>query len=73
MAKAVKTTMKPETSLLSRRSVVAGMGLSVGAGLALAQTKAAAPTTFWNAEYTAKKGDVSLAMYRKRTTAPKAG
>jgi alpha-beta hydrolase superfamily lysophospholipase len=65
--------MKPETSLLSRRSVVAGMGLSVGAGLALAQTKAAAPATFWSAEYTAKKGDVSLAMYRKRLTAPKAG
>jgi alpha-beta hydrolase superfamily lysophospholipase len=30
-------------------------------------------TTFWSAEYTAKKGDVSLAMYRKRAAAPKAG
>jgi alpha-beta hydrolase superfamily lysophospholipase len=68
--------MNPKTSLLSRRSVVAGMGLSVGAGLALAQTKSASqssPSSFWNAEYTAKKGDVSLAMYRKRVAAPKAG
>ena len=57
--------MAAAVHIFSRRGVLAGMGISA----ALAQTKAA----FWNAEYTAKKGALSLAMYRKRTAAPKTG
>ena len=34
---------------------------------------AAQSQTFWTHDYTAKKGDVSLAMYRKRCSAPAAG
>jgi len=34
--------------------------------------KAAPTTNIWSAEYTAHKGSVSLAMYRKRATAPAA-
>ncbi len=61
----------------ARRDVIkaagAGLATSVLAGAtAQAQTPAAAQTgaEFWTAEYTAKKGDVSLAMYRKRVGAP---
>ncbi len=63
--------MRSDKTLLSRRRLIAGLGLS-GAGMALAQNNKD-KTTFWSAEYTAKKGDVSLAMYRKRAAAPKAG
>jgi alpha-beta hydrolase superfamily lysophospholipase len=59
-----------EKTSLSRRRLLAG--LSVGTGLALAQTKPAS-SKLWGAEYTAKKGLVSLAMYRKRASAPKSG
>jgi alpha-beta hydrolase superfamily lysophospholipase len=61
----------------ARRDVIkaagAGFATSLLAGAtAQAQTPAAAQTAgeFWTAEYTAKKGDVSLAMYRKRVGAP---
>src|SRR5262249_25528303 len=47
-------------------SVMAGLG----AGLAV---PAAAAPKFWSADYWAKKGDVSLYMFRKRTRAPKSG
>ena len=63
-----------------RRDVIkaagAGLATSLLAGAtAQAQTPAAAQAgaEFWTAEYTAKKGDVSLAMYRKRVGAPTAG
>jgi alpha-beta hydrolase superfamily lysophospholipase len=63
-----------------RRDVIkaagAGLATSLLAGAtAQAQTPAAAQAgaEFWTAEYTAKKGDVSLAMYRKRIGAPVAG
>ena len=61
---------------LARRDVIkaagAGLATSLLAGAtAAAQTPAAAQTAeFWTAEYTAKKGDVSLAIYRKRVGAP---
>jgi alpha-beta hydrolase superfamily lysophospholipase len=53
-------------------------GLGVGAGLlnsaaALAQDVAAGAAEIWSAEYTAKKGGVSLATYRKRAGEPKSG
>src|SRR5580704_18172162 len=64
----------------ARRDVIkaagAGFATSLLAGAtAQAQTPAAAQTAgeFWTAEYTAKKGDVSLAVYRKRIGAPAAG
>jgi hypothetical protein len=61
----------------TRRNVVKAAGLGAGAGLlapmaALAQ---GAPTSaqpeIWSAEYTARKGAVSLAAYRKRAGAPR--
>jgi alpha-beta hydrolase superfamily lysophospholipase len=64
----------------ARRDVIKAAGAGLATGLfagatAQAQTPAAAQTgaEFWTAEYTAKKGDVSLAMYRKRVGAPTAG
>src|ERR1700674_307796 len=58
---------------MGRRDVImaagAGLATSLLAGAtAEAQTPAAAQTAgdFWTAEYSAKKGDVSLAIYRKR-------
>jgi pimeloyl-ACP methyl ester carboxylesterase len=51
--------------VITRRSIIAGAG---------AFAAAAAPATrTWSAEYTAQKGSVSLAMYRKRATAPSGG
>ena len=61
---------------LVRRDVIkaagAGLASTLLVGTAKAQTPAAAqtPAEFWTAEYTAKKGDVSLQMYRKRIGAP---
>ncbi len=50
-------------------------GLLIGASLASAAVTrpAHAAEQFWTARYTAKKGDVSLAMYRKRLHPPHAG
>jgi alpha-beta hydrolase superfamily lysophospholipase len=71
--------MTSDTSI-ARRDIIkaAGAGLATGllAGAAAqAQTPAAAPAggEFWTAEYTAKKDDVSLQMYRKRIGAPAPG
>ena len=67
---------------IARRDVIKAAGAGLATGLltgataqAQAQTPAAAPAggEFWTAEYTAKKGDVSLQMYRKRIGAPAAG
>src|SRR5579863_3397434 len=65
----------------SRRTLVTGAGIGLGssllAGLTQAQAAPAAHTEpaakIWSAEYWAKKGDVSLYMFRKRAGAPKAG
>ncbi len=63
----------------TRRSLVKAAGFGAGAGLltpaaALAQSApAVTQPAVWGAEYTAKKGEVSLAVYRKRSGAPKAG
>ena len=61
--------MSRNDHLFSRRGLIAGAGLA--ASSALAQRAAAAPV--WTSEYTAKKGSVSLALFRKRRSAPKAG
>jgi alpha-beta hydrolase superfamily lysophospholipase len=44
-----------------------------GAGLAASALAQKGTKSVWSAEYTARKGSVSLAMYRKRMAAPKPG
>ena len=73
----------PPHHMLARRTVLQGASLGVGAGLMSGLTAAAqAQTTgtgvaqaedgpIWSAEYWAKKGDVSLNLWRKRVAAPK--
>src|SRR5262245_44402472 len=56
----------------SRRSIIAGAGLLAGAAQA-ATTKSGPSSKIWSNEYWAKKGNVSLNMFRKRGVAPKAG
>ena len=69
--------MATENNSVSRRKMVAGLGL--GSGLLATKLAKAAPAhsessgTMWSNEYWAKKGDVSLYMFRKRIGAPKAG
>jgi pimeloyl-ACP methyl ester carboxylesterase len=53
----------------SRRGILAGGPLAVLAGA----VPAVAAETFWTARYQARKGDVTLAMYRKRLPAPGPG
>ena len=61
---------------LSRRSLIKGAGLGLGL-LAAAPVPAAgdpaASGPIWSAEYWAKKGDVSLNLFRKRAGRPQAG
>ncbi len=65
---------------VARRTVIKSAGLSIGAGLAsgIASAHAQAPTAqaqpaeIWGGEYWAHKGNVKLAMFRKRLTAPAA-
>jgi alpha-beta hydrolase superfamily lysophospholipase len=61
----------------SRRTVIQGIGVGavaqLAAGEAQAQGEAMAQGDIWRGEYWANKGDVKLAMYRKRVGAPKAG
>jgi pimeloyl-ACP methyl ester carboxylesterase len=68
-----------------RRTLIAGAGLSIGAavGARLMPAQAAQPAAsaaqvavqrdFWTGEYWAKKGEVSLYLYRKRMHAPEPG
>lgn len=58
--------------LLSRRNLIGGAGV---AGLLAANSPAAEKTTgkIWSNEYWAKKGDVSLNLFRKRVGAPRPG
>lgn len=54
---------------ISRRSLVASAGIAAGGRLLGAEP----PAKIWYSEYTAKKGPVSLAVYRKRLGAPTSG
>src|SRR5216683_548812 len=62
---------------VSRRTMLVSAGLGLGALVdgtwrpVLAQANRASNGPIWRAEYAAKKGGVSLAMYRKRIGAPK--
>jgi alpha-beta hydrolase superfamily lysophospholipase len=83
------TNTSPDTTAptLGRRTVIKGAGLGLGAGLlsglasiAHAQAPASAATAapagagdIWSHEYWAKKGEVSLNIWRKRVGAPAAG
>jgi alpha-beta hydrolase superfamily lysophospholipase len=65
---------------VSRRALLVGAGAGLGALAAdgaatplLAQAGQPAGGQLWSAEYAARKGDVTLAIYRKRIGAPKAG
>ena len=66
---------------LARRTLIKSAGLGLGAGLvsqlstgtAKADEAKAADAEIWSNEYWAQKGDVKLAMFRKRAGAPKAG
>jgi alpha-beta hydrolase superfamily lysophospholipase len=69
--------MASDSSII-RRDMIKAAGAGLAAGLfadagAQAQTQAPSDGAFWTAEYVAKKGDVSLQMYRKRVGAPMAG
>ena len=57
---------------ISRAAVLAGAALLAPAA-ALAQSGASGPPTVWSKDYTAAKGAVQLAVYRKRLGAPRAG
>jgi alpha-beta hydrolase superfamily lysophospholipase len=61
--------MAEEPRTLSRRAVLTGASLIAGTQL----LPAASAPNIRSAEYTAKKGSVSLAMYRKRARAPASG
>jgi alpha-beta hydrolase superfamily lysophospholipase len=74
--------MTNHDNAFSRRTLIAGAGVGFGAGMlaqiapqeaAAAAAKPDAPVKMWSAEYTARKGDVSLAMFRKRRNAAKKG
>jgi alpha-beta hydrolase superfamily lysophospholipase len=64
---------------VSRRAMLVGTGVGLGAladGARMpvfAQASPGSKAQLWSAEYAARKGDVSLAMYRKRLGPPKAG
>jgi alpha-beta hydrolase superfamily lysophospholipase len=70
---------------VARRAALQGAGLGIAAGLVarVVPASAAMPTAashpakakgeIWSGEYTAKKGEVALQLYRKRVGAPKPG
>ncbi len=63
---------------VARRTIIKSAGLGIGAGLAsgIAPGSApaqAAPAEIWSGDYWTQKGDVKLAMFRKRVGAPAPG
>jgi alpha-beta hydrolase superfamily lysophospholipase len=56
----------------SRRSLIKSVGLGMAAAPLAWRTAEAATGEMWSHDYWAKKGDVSLYIYRKRMGAPKA-
>jgi alpha-beta hydrolase superfamily lysophospholipase len=74
--------MSRVSNSVSRRSFVAGLGAGSCAGMisghwpmpaAHPQGVQSSAADFWTGEYRARKGDVSLYMFRKRVGEPKAG
>src|SRR5260370_15916149 len=70
---ALEGGMTEADSHLSRRAVIKGASLGVGISLMGSSPVEPAPATIWSGEYWAKKGDVSLYLFRKRQGAPAAG
>ena len=80
------TTVENDAEGPSRRTILSGLGVAAAAA-AVAAVPAPAeaqvapivpsinapPTTYWNREYTAMKGDIKLQLYRRRAKAPVAG
>jgi alpha-beta hydrolase superfamily lysophospholipase len=60
--------MIASVAMTTRRTVLASAGAALLARPALSD----APSKIWRQEYWAKKGDVSLYLFRKRSNAPKA-
>jgi len=65
---------------VSRRALLLSAGVGLGAVTVdgarkplLAQADRPTADQLWSAEYVARKGDVSLALYRKRIGPPQAG
>ena len=65
---------------VSRRALLLSAGVGLGAVTVdgarkplLAQADRPTTDELWSAEYVARKGDVSLALYRKRIGRPQAG
>jgi alpha-beta hydrolase superfamily lysophospholipase len=62
---------------VARRALFKGAGLALTAGVAATFAAGSVPAAespeIWSGEYAAKKGDVSLYLYRKRAGAPTAG
>jgi alpha-beta hydrolase superfamily lysophospholipase len=58
---------------VSRRSIIAGAGLAMGLGVLGPPPAQPAFPALWSSDYWAKKGDVSLYLFRKRLGSPKAG
>ena len=84
MENAMTQDSLPPDHAFARRTILKGASLGVGAGLMSGLTATAqAQTTgtgapaedgpIWSAEYWAKKGDVTLNLWRKRVGAPKPG
>ncbi len=70
--------MRAEDNNLSpnRRNIISGIGVAAAAVAASSLRSAAAAegeNQFWNKDYTAKKGAVNLALYRRRMKAPAPG
>jgi alpha-beta hydrolase superfamily lysophospholipase len=62
----------------TRRTILSGIGLAAAAAATASAIPARAATAaaggeFWNKQYTAKKGTVNLALYRRRMKAPVPG
>jgi pimeloyl-ACP methyl ester carboxylesterase len=71
--------MQYDDQRVSRRSVLGGFGVGIGAGLlgdpypVLAQSAGPDTQGVWSADYRATKGAVELAVYRKRLGPPRPG
>jgi alpha-beta hydrolase superfamily lysophospholipase len=76
--------MTDDGKFLSRREAIATAAVGIGAGLLAASArqpaaaqnpaeKRAASARLWSGEYWARKGDVSLYMFRKRRAPPRRG
>lgn len=56
-----------------RRGILLGLPLAAGVAALASGTSTAGAEPFWTAQYEARKGDVTLVLYRKRLTAPHPG